>query len=195
MTSGPPRKVSIRPPQDRDRTVLRWAGVIDSLDYLAMLRLPRALPSDDDVRRAYRTFARAFHPDHYRGSSQEIRDAAAKVFSAGADAYHVLSDPMLRLRYMKSLEAGVARPRLEDLEKACREDARAVGQPAASLARTPAGRVNGERADKMIALGELAYAKAALEEACKREPDNAALAAKLQAVERRLYAPRGGTSR
>jgi hypothetical protein len=47
----------------------------------------------------------------------------------------------------------------------------------------------------MIALGELAYAKAALEEACKREPDNAALAAKLQAVERRLYAPRGGTSR
>lgn len=195
MGTVPPRKVSLRPPQDRDRTVLRWSAVIDSLDYLAMLRLPPAIPSDDDVRRAYRTFARAFHPDHYRGSSAEIRAAAAKVFSAGADAYHVLSDPMLRLRYMKSLEAGVARPRLEDLERASREDARAAAQPSASLAKTPAGRAAAERADKMIALGELAYAKAALEEACAREPGNAALAAKLQAVERRLYAPRGGRTR
>jgi hypothetical protein len=44
----------------------------------------------------------------------------------------------------------------------------------------------------MIELGELSYAKSALEEACKREPDNAGLAAKLRAVEARLYAPRGG---
>ena len=194
MASIPPRKISVKPPPDRDRTVLRWAAVIDTVDYLSMLRLPRTAtgPTDDEVRRAYRVFARSFHPDHYRGSSDEIRAAAAKVFSAGADAYHVLSDPMLRLRYLKSLAAGVARPRLEDLEKATREDANAVRTPAATLAKTAAGRAHGERADKMIALGELAYAKNALEEACKREPDNLALAAKLQAVERRLYAPRGG---
>lgn len=195
MTSNPPRKLSVKPPPDRDRTVLRWAAVIDTVDYLSMLRLPRspAGPADDEVRRAYRVFARSFHPDHYRSSSDEIRAAAAKVFSAGADAYHVLSDPMLRLRYMKSLTEGVARPRLEELEKATREDATAARTPAATLAKTAAGRAHGDRADKMIALGELAYAKNALEAACKLEPENVALAAKLQAVERRLYAPRGGS--
>ncbi len=197
MASIPPRKLSVRPPpspDERDRVVMRWAAVIDTVDYLSMLRLPRtaAGPSDADVRRAYRVFARAFHPDNYRGASQAVRDAAAKVFGAGADAYHVLSDPMLRLRYMKSLGEGRPRPRLEDLERASREDARAAAQPSTSLARTAQGRAHAERADKMIELGELSYAKSALEEACKREPDNAGLAAKLRAVEARLYAPRGG---
>lgn len=200
MASTPPRKLSVRPPKgpdERERVVMRWAAVIGTVDYLSMLRLPRTAngPSDTDVRRAYRVFARAFHPDNYRSSSPEVRDAAAKVFSAGADAYHVLSDPMLRLRYLKSLAAGEARPRLEDLERATREEARAAAQPGAALARTPQGRAHAERADKMIELGELAYAKSALEEACKREPENAALVAKLRAVEARLYAPRHGGGR
>lgn len=187
-------KISIKAPADRDHTVMRWAKVIDTLDYLTMLKLPRTAsgPSDAEVRKAYRVFARSFHPDHYRSSSDEVRAAAAKVFSAGADAYHVLSDPMLRLRYMKSLGEGVARPRLEDLEKVTREEQRAAAQACAALATTPQGKQHAERADKMIQLGELAYAKTALEEAIKREPGNAGLAAKLLAVERRLYAPKGG---
>jgi curved DNA-binding protein CbpA len=197
MASIPPRKLSVRPApsvDDRERVVLRWAAVIDTVDYLSMLRLPKTAtgPSDADVRKAYRVFARAFHPDNYRASSQQVREAASKVFSAGSDANHVLSDPMLRLRYLKSLAAGQPRPRLEELERASREDARAAAQPSVSLARTPQGRAHAERADKMIELGELAYAKGALEDACKREPDNAALAAKLRAVEARLYAPRAG---
>jgi curved DNA-binding protein CbpA len=197
MASQPPRKLSVRPApsgDDRDRVVLRWVAVVDTVDYLSMLRLPRTPsgPNDADVRRAYRIFARAFHPDNYRGSPPEVRAAASKIFSVGADAYHVLSDPILRLRYMKSLAAGQPRPRLEDLERASREDARAAAQPSVSLAQTPQGRAHAERADKMIELGELSYAKSALEDACKREPENAALAAKLRAVEARLYAPRGG---
>ncbi|MBI2390617.1 MAG: DnaJ domain-containing protein [Deltaproteobacteria bacterium] len=200
MASVPPRRLSVRPPTpelERDRVVLRWAAVIDKIDYLSMLRLPKtpAGPSDADVRRAYRTFARAFHPDHFRAASQEVRDAAAKVFSAGAEAYGVLSEPLLRVRYLKALAGGQARPRLEDLEKATREDARAAAQPAAALAKTPGAKAHGERADKMIELGELAYAKAALEQAVHAEPGNAGLAAKLAAVEARLYAPRRGGRR
>lgn len=189
-----PRKISIKPPADRDRTVMRWVAVIDTVDYLSMLRLPRTAsgPSDADVRKAYRVFARSFHPDNYRNASEEIRAAAAKIFSAGADAYHVLSDPMRRLRYMKSLAEGVPRPRLEDLEKITRDEQRAAAQRCVALATTAQGRAHAERADKMIQLGELAYAKAALEEAIKREPENPGLAAKLLAVEQRLYAPRGG---
>ena len=195
------RRATVRPaPSDeqQDRTVLRWAAVIDGLDYLSMLRLPRtdAGPSEADVRRAYRVFARAFHPDHFRASSPEIRDAAAKVFSAGADAYHVLMDPLLRLRYLRALAAGDPRPPLEELERATNVDAkRAAAKPTVSLVRTEAARPYADRADKMIALGELAYAKSALEQALAREPGNAGLAAKLQAVEARLFAPRSSQGR
>lgn len=196
MTSMPPRRKSsmriaaINP--ERDGLVMRWAAVIDKVDFLTLLRLPKTPqgPSDDDVRKAYRTFARAFHPDHYRTAPREIRDAAARIFSAGAEANQVLSDPMLRVRYLKALAAGQPRPRTEDLQRASREDARAAARPAASLAQTPQGKAAGERADKMIELGELAYAKSALEEAVRVEPGNPGLAAKLAAVEARVYAPR-----
>lgn len=199
-SSGAPKRLSVRPaPSDaqRDHTVLRWAAVIDGLDYLSMLRLPRTErgPSEADVRRAYRTFARAFHPDHFRTSPPEIRAAAAKVFSAGADAHHVLMDPLLRLRYLRALAEGNPRPPLEELERATSVDARrAAAKPTVSLVKTDAARAYADRADKMIALGELSYAKAALEQALAREPGNAALAAKLQAVEARLFAPRGGSA-
>lgn len=206
-TQPPPRKsspphrrssahfVAVNP--ERDGLVLRWAAVIDKVDYLTLLRLPKtpAGPTDDEIRKAYRVFARAFHPDHYRTASAEIRSAAARIFSAGAEANQVLSDPLVRGRYLKLLAAGQPRPRLEDLQKASREDARAASKPAASLALTAQGRALGERADKMIELGELAYAKSALEDAVRAEPGNAGLAAKLAAVEARVYAPRRGGQR
>jgi curved DNA-binding protein CbpA len=179
---------------ERDGLVLRWAAVIDKVDYLTLLRIPKSArgPSDDDVRRAYRAFARAFHPDHYRTAPPEIRAAAARIFSAGAEANEVLSDPLVRVRYLRSVAAGEPRPRLEELQRATREDQRNAGRPAAQLALTAEGRSAGERADRMIQLGELAYAKSALEEAVRWEPQNAALAAKLAAVEHHLYAPRAG---
>jgi len=201
MGTVPPRRrssmrIAAQNPE-RDTLVMRWVAVIDKIDYLALLRLPKTPsgPSEDDVRRAYRAFARAFHPDHYRTASPLVRDAAARIFSAGAEANEVLSDPMLRVRYLRCLAAGEARPRLEDLQKATREDARAAHKPAASLATTPQGRAHAERADKMIELGELAYAKGALEDAVRAEPGNAGLTAKLAAVEARVYAPRKGGQR
>lgn len=201
MATVPPKKLSIRPapsPQDRDAVVMRWAAVIDKVDYLTMLRLPRPArenergPSEQDVRRAYRVFARAFHPDHYRASAREVRDAAAKVFSAGAEAYQVLMDPLMRLRYLRAAAEGRVRVPLEELARATQVDKRAAGSPTVSLVTTAGARAYAERADKMIALGELSYAKVALEKALAHEPTNAALAAKLAAVEERLYRPRGG---
>ena len=198
-TLPPPRKPSVRivaVNPERDALVMRWAAVLDKIDYLTLLRLPKApAPTDDEVRRAYRTFARAFHPDHYRTAPAEVKSAAAKIFSTGAEANQVLSDPLVRARYMKVLASGQPRPRLEELLKVTREDARAASRPAAMLATTPQGRALGERADKMIELGELAYAKGALEEAVRAEPGNAGLAAKLAAVEERVYAPRRGGPR
>lgn len=196
MTSKPPTRRSVRPapPADRDRAVLRWAAACATADYLALLKLPKTPrgPTDAEVRAAYRVFSRAFHPDNYRDASAEVQAAAARVFREGADAYHVLSDPILRLRYLAALATGKVRVPLEELERGARKDAgRAAAMPAASLAKTERGRTHGARADQLLTLGELAYAKAELERAVACERDNLGLAAKLAAIEARLFAPRG----
>lgn len=198
MATLPPRKAkSVRPvsPVDRDRIVLRWAAACTEVDYLTLLKLPVTArgPSDAEVRAAYRVFSRAFHPDHYRGAEPAVRDAAARVFREGADAYHVLGDPVLRLRYLAALAKGHKRVPLEDLERGARGDARKAAQlPAAQLAKTERGRAHATRADQLLAMGELAYGKAELERAVALEHDNLALAAKLEAVSAQLFGKRGG---
>jgi curved DNA-binding protein CbpA len=192
-SSSPPPKASSSkiPPskESRDRTVLRWAAVVDRIDYLSLLRLARdRAPSEGEVRRAYRIFARAFHPDGYRASPDQVREAAAKVFAVGADAHRILADAPLRAAYLRAHARGVARPKVEDLEREVRSSAERSAQvPAARLARTDAARQAAARADKMLAIGELAYARAALAEALAIEPRNEALVAKLEAIDARLF--------
>jgi curved DNA-binding protein CbpA len=172
---------------------MRWAAVAPRLDYFAILRLPRQPPPNDaQLRAAYRVFSRAFHPDQYRGARVEVREAASRVFAIGATAYRVLSEPLLRLRYQRVLASGVPQVPVEDLERAVRADTlRAHRSPAATLATTPAGREAAARADQLTTMGELQYAKRALEEAAALEPENLALAAKLEAISAQLFAPRG----
>lgn len=192
-----PTRKSVRPvaPAERDRIVMRWALACAEVDYLTLLKLPRTArgPTDAEVRAAYRVFSRAFHPDHYRGAAPEVQEAAAKVFRQGADAYHVLSDPVLRLRYLAALAQGKVRVPLEELERGARGDARkAAALPAAQLAKTDRGRAHATRADQLLAMGEAAYARAELERAVALEPGNLGLAAKLEAVAAHLFGKRGG---
>lgn len=190
-SSRPP--VRIQTAAERDRTVLRWAAIAQQVDWLSLLRLPTTVaPTDAQVRAAYHAFSRAFHPDQYRDATPEVRDAAGRVFAAGADAYRVLSEPLLRLRYLRLLARGVARVPVEELERAVRADVeKAKGATAAQLARGERAKAAAERADHFAQMGELAYAKRALEEAVAAEPDNMPLAAKLEGIEARLFAPRG----
>jgi curved DNA-binding protein CbpA len=203
-TTPPPAKrastrPSARPPvqlqthAERDRIVLRWVAVADKVDYLSLLRLPTtAAPTDAQVRSAYHSFSRAFHPDQYRDAPPQIREAASRVFAAGTDAYRVLNDPMLRIRYLRLLARGVARVPVEELERAVRADVeKARRASAADLAKGERAKEAAGRADHFLTMGELAYAKRALEEALALEPDNMPLAAKLEAIEVKLFAPRG----
>lgn len=206
-TTPPPKHASTRPSArppvraaalvqthaERDRIVMRWVAIADQVDYLSLLRLPNTVaPTDAQVRSAYHTFSRAFHPDQYRDATPQIREAAARVFAAGTDAYRVLNEPMLRIRYLRLLARGVARVPVEELERAVRADVeRARRATAAQLAKGERGKEAAERADHFLSMGELAYAKRALEEALALEPDNMPLAAKLEAIEVKLFAPRG----
>ena len=71
--------------------------------------------SQADIKDAYRRLAKAYHPDHYKGSHQ--------TFQAIQEAYAVLSDPARRRRHdSRTLErkppsrrAGTVSPFLEPL--------------------------------------------------------------------------------
>lgn len=63
--------------------------------YFAILGIS-SLATADEVRTAYRRLVKAYHPDHYRGSSKTFRDVQ--------EAYHVLGDPDRRRAYERTLE-------------------------------------------------------------------------------------------
>lgn len=65
-------------------------------DFYNILGIARGC-SDDDIRRAYRTMARQWHPDVHGGAAPS-HDRIAQI----NEAYRVLSDPQLRARYDRS---------------------------------------------------------------------------------------------
>ena len=58
--------------------------------------------SNSEIRSAYRRLAKAYHPDHYPGSSQVFRDIQ--------EAYAVLGDQEQRLRYEQNLRRAQTAP-------------------------------------------------------------------------------------
>ena len=67
------------------------------IDYYKLLDVaPDA--SGDDIKKAFRKLALKNHPDHCKGSDEEIQQAE-KDFRVLREAYEVLVDPVRRRRY------------------------------------------------------------------------------------------------
>lgn len=166
---------------DPEEAILEWARTIDSVDYLTLLRLPPGEPTEARVREAWRAFALAFHPDRHRDAPDEVRDAATRVFQRGAEAYRILLDPTLRARYMELVAQGALRMTPEEAAESIRPSARAQ-----DLVRSAVARPFAEKADELIARGELKQARLQLQLAAMREPNNAKLAARLRELDEQL---------
>ncbi|KAK7309053.1 hypothetical protein RJT34_05478 [Clitoria ternatea] len=80
----------------------------DNKELYALLNLsPEA--SDEEIRRAYRQWAQAYHPDKYQ--APHMKDIATENFQRICEAYEILSDPNKRQIYdiygMEGLTSGL----------------------------------------------------------------------------------------
>jgi curved DNA-binding protein CbpA len=154
------------------------ARVIDRVDYYRLLKLEQGANADA-LRSAYHDARRRFHPDAYLAQPDDVRDAVDVIARRITEGYMVLRDRTRRAAYDSALSSGQLRynPELEQ-EKRTEADA--------ARGTTPNGKryftlhVEAERA------GDLVKAHAHLKTAVTFEPKNAALRAKLDAVEAQL---------
>jgi len=97
---------------------------VEAVSYYQVLGVPRDA-SPEEVRRAYRRLAQAFHPDKQQEQSEELRAVSKGAFAEVQQAYEVLSGPQRQIYDVYGrvgLEAGMeVGPHLSDLKDLRRE--------------------------------------------------------------------------
>lgn len=112
--------------------ILRLRAGLDRLSYYEFLEIP-AQCDYVGVREAFFGRANRYHPDRFVLAPPSVRDAVYQVYKRMTEAYNVLSDPDLRVRYDAALRRGEAR--LPDVERSRRRppDERGIANPLARL--------------------------------------------------------------
>lgn len=91
---------------------------LEQLDYYTLLGVDDA----DDVaviKRAFKKFARKYHPDRFAGAPTEKRERAAAIYRRGSEAYQVLTDEIAREAYDDILaQHGRTRLSPEEIDRA-----------------------------------------------------------------------------
>lgn len=163
--------------------IRQWLSVLDSVSYYDLFRVPRdATP--DALRDAFHAFAEDFHPDvhHWRHPNEQA--AIGYIFKRGTEAYRVLSDPQLRVRYDEALSNGILRPEqlIVDIDGP-RSQSFAPGggvvggNRLSDKVRTPAARTFVLRVEELAKKGDPQQAKLQLVMAMHMDPKNPALEA------------------
>lgn len=159
---------------------------LDQLDYYTLLGVTHET-DEDAIRKAFRVFARKYHPDRFTRSHPEKRDKATAIYRRGSEALQVLTDPDARRLYDIALSQGVLRLTADQRDGAARIFKRQT-QPQKVLPSfsSPHAKALYERAAHLVKSGDARGAWKALQEAGNVEPGNKLIAEALKSVERRL---------
>ncbi|MEZ4224962.1 MAG: J domain-containing protein [Polyangiaceae bacterium] len=177
-------------PANADR-IQEWDAVLDDANYYEILGvLPIA--STDSIRLAYREFALAFHPDLHADASVELRSQVQRIFRRGAEAYRVLADPELRVRYDMGVEKGQLRLDISQLPKRSPSLAPGETRSLPDLCKTAGAKTCARKAVRAIDEGDLVSARDELKRALEFDGINPELVERLEALDVALFATGGG---
>ena len=172
--------------QDWQRLV-EWAKLAESATYYEMLGLEPTAGADA-IRGAYHRFAACFHPDAYPSEGESVTCVLRQVFQQGTEAYRVLIDSDLRLKYDMALQRGQVR--LSDRPiSGTPEAGSTAGRPLHELCRSAGAKLAAKQADRLLTAGDLRGAQKQLLQALQYDGGaNLALSERLEAIEVALYA-------
>jgi curved DNA-binding protein CbpA len=164
-------------------TIRQWLAALDSISYYELFGIrPESTP--DDIRVAFHAFAESFHPDVHQWRHPTEQAALSHIFKRGTEAYRVLSDPALRVRYDAAVKGGILRPEqlIVELESPRSQPFNpgggAVGGTKLSdKVRTPGARPFVLRVEELMKKGDAQQAKLQLVMAMHMDPRNPALEA------------------
>jgi curved DNA-binding protein CbpA len=92
-----------------DPSIAQWIAVLDKVTHYELLGVQPGSGADA-LRRAYQGFASNFHPDAHMHRSAEERASVNAIFKRGTEAYRVLADPALRMKYEEQRSGKSAGP-------------------------------------------------------------------------------------
>ncbi len=166
--------------------IAEWSAVLDHSSYYEILGVLE-IADDEALRDAFHQFSLAFHPDRHRGADRELVADVTRIFQRGAEAYRVLTDPELRVRYDMGLAKGQLRLVMRRTTPPPGTTERV--QPLHELCRSPGAKLAAQKADKLLAVGDLQAAKREIERALEYDGgNNSALTERLDALAVALYA-------
>ncbi len=163
-----------------------WADVLEESSYYEILGVLE-IADEAGLRDAFHRFSLGFHPDVHRDASPAVKQLTEHIFRRGAEAYRVLIDPEMRVRYDMGLRKG-------ELRLAVRHSTRPPPAPTSAkplheLCRSAGAKLLAQKADKLLATGELKQAHAVLLSALESDGGaNPALSERIEALELMLYA-------
>lgn len=161
--------------------IRQWLTALDHLSFYELFRVtPEA--SFDDLRHAFHAFAEIFHPDGHAWRPEGERAAIGYIFRRGTEAYRVLSDPQLRVRYDEALANGILRPEslVVEAETTGPRSLAPSGMQSARLVdrvKNPGARPFVVRAEELLKKGDPKQAKIQLVMALHMDKGNSALEA------------------
>lgn len=155
---------------------------LDQLDYYTLLGVDLGA-SVDDVKRAFRRFARRYHPDRFAGADAEKQERATRIYRRGSEAYQTLTDLEARRAYDVLLARGETRLRDDPrYVRAAPPPNQAAPAPTALPIRSPAAKALFERAQLLARSGDINGAYKALRGALEQEPESALIEAALEKI-------------
>lgn len=183
---------------------------LDQLDYYTLLGVARDA-SVEDVKRAFRTFARRYHPDRFAGQDSAKVERATRIYRRGSEAVQTLTDLEARRAYDAALAKGELRlksdararveaprpqPRTEPQIQLATDGLPGNRRPAAAprpqpaparpTLQSPSARAFFARAQEAARAGDLKTARRQIMAAMEQEPGSPLLEQALQKVERAM---------